>query len=84
MTYRLWKNAFTEQTVSFLNLLADRARRTGKNIISVLDDGSCYTCKQLTEEVHRLREWIQVFPLPTHPSESLNLIENVWTHLQRI
>lgn len=83
-TYRLWKNAITEQTVGLLNLLADRARRTGKKIILVLDNGSSYTSKRSKEEIHRLREGIQVFWLPTYTSEQLNVIENVWTHLQRI
>jgi hypothetical protein len=83
-TYRLWKNPITEQTVGLLNLLAERARRTGKKIILVLDNGSSYTSKRSKEEMHRLREWVQVFWLPTYTSEQLNLIENVWTHLQRI
>jgi len=82
-TYRLWKNAVTEQTIGLLNLLADRARRTGKRIILVLDNGSTYTSKGSRAELHRLREWIQVFWLPTYTSEQLNLIENVWTHLKR-
>jgi len=82
-TYRLWKNAVTEQTVGLLQLLADRARRTGRRIILVLDNGSTYTSKGSLAEIHRLREWIQVFWLPTYTSEQLNLIENVWTHLKR-
>ena len=82
-TYRLWKNAVTEQTVGLLNLLADRARRTGKRIILVLDNGSTYTSKRSLTELRRLREWIHVFWLPTYTSEQLNLIENVWTHLKR-
>jgi hypothetical protein len=83
-TYRLWKNPITEQTVGLLNVLAERARRTGKKIILVLDNGSSYTSKRSKEEMRRLREWIHVFWLPTYTSEQLNLIENVWTHLQRI
>lgn len=82
-TYRLWKNAITEQTVGLLNLLADRARRTGKKIVLVLDNGSSYTSKRSEEEIQRLRKWIRVFWLPTYTSEQLNLIENLWTHLQR-
>lgn len=35
-------------------------------------------------EMHRLREWIQVFWLPTYTGKQLNLIENVGTHRQRI
>ena len=83
-TYRLWKNAITEQTVGLLNLLADRARRTGKKIILVSDNGSSYTSKRSEQEIHRLRQWIQILWLPTYTSEQLNLIENLWTHLQRI
>lgn len=82
-THRLWKNAVTAQTVGLLGLLADRARRTGKKIILVLDNGSTYTSKGSLGELHRLRAWIRVFWLPTYTSEQLNLIENVWTHLKR-
>jgi transposase len=82
-TYRLWKNPITEHTVGLLHLLAARARRTGKMIVLVLDNGSTYTSGRSREEIHRLREWIQVFWLPTYTSEQLNLIENLWTHLKR-
>lgn len=82
-TYRLWKNAITEQTVGLVHLLADRARRTGKKIILVLDNGSCYTSNRSKAELHRLHEWIQPFWLPPYSSEKLNVIENVWTHLKR-
>jgi transposase len=33
--------------------------------------------------MQRLRKWIHVFWLPTYTSETLNLIENIWTHLKR-
>ena len=82
-TYRLWKNPITEHTVGLLNLLAARARRTGKKIILVLDNGSTFTSKRSLEEMDRLRGEIQVFWLPTYTSEQLNLIENVWAHLKR-
>ena len=82
-TCRLWKNPITEHTVGLLHLLTARARRTGKKIILVLDNGSTYTSKRSVEEMDRLREWIHVFWLPTYTSEQLNLIENVWTHLKR-
>ena len=83
-TYRLWKNPITEHTVGLLNLLADRARRTGKRITLVLDNGSTFTSKRSLAEIHRLREWVRVFWLPTYTSEQLNLIENLWAHLKRI
>ena len=82
-THRLWKNAVTEQTLGLLRLLADRARRTGKKITLVLDNGSSYTSKASLAEIHHLRKWVRVFWLPTYTSEQLNLIENVWTHLKR-
>ena len=82
-THRLWKNPITEHTVGLLLLLAARARRTGKKIVLVLDNGSTFTSGRSREEIHRLREWIQVFWLPTYTSEQLNLIENLWTHLKR-
>jgi len=83
-TYRLWKNPITEHTVGLLNLLAQRARRTRRKIVLVLDNGSTYTSHRSLEEIERLREWIEVFWLPTYTSEQLNLIENIWTHLKRI
>ena len=82
-TYRLWKNPITEHTIGLLQLLAARARRTGKKIVLVLDNGSTYTSHRSLAEIHRLREWIEVFWLPTYTSEQLNLIENIWTHLKR-
>lgn len=82
-TYRMWKNAVTAQTVGLLNLLADRARRTGRRIRLVLDNGSSFTSRGSRAALQRLRKWIQVFWLPTYTSEQLNLIENVWTHLKR-
>jgi hypothetical protein len=51
---RLWKNPITEHTVSLLHLLAARARRTGKKIVLVLDNGSTYTSGRSREEIHRL------------------------------
>ena len=83
-TYRLWKNPITEHTIGLLHLLAARARRTGRKIILVLDNGSTYTSKRSREEMDRLRDEIQVFWLPTYTSEQLNPIENVWAHLKRI
>jgi len=82
-TYRLWKNAVTEQTIGLLRQLAARARRTGKRIHLVLDNGSTYTSQRSLEEIQRLRDWIKVVWLPTYTSEQLNLIENVWAHLKR-
>ena len=82
-THRLWKNPITEHTVGLLHLLAARARRTGKKIILVLDNGSTYTSDRSRKEMRRLREWIQVFWLPTYTSEQLNLIENLWANLKR-
>jgi transposase len=82
-TYRLWKNPITEHTVGLLNQLADHARRTGKRITLVLDNGSTFTSKRALKEMRRLREWVRVFWLPTYTSEQLNLIENVWAHLKR-
>lgn len=82
-THRLWKNAVTAQTVGLLNLLADRARRTGRRIRLVLDNGASFTSGASRAALRRLRPWIQVFWLPPYTSEQLNLIENVWTHLKR-
>jgi len=81
-TYRLWKNPITQHFVDLLGLLAERARRTGKKITLVLDNGSSFTSKRSRVELEALRGWIQVFWLPTYTSEQLNLIENVWGHLK--
>lgn len=83
-TYRLWKNPITEHTIGLLHLLAARARRTGKRILLVLDNGSAFTSKRSQAEMAKLQAWVQVFWLPTYTSEQLNLIENIWTHLKRV
>ena len=68
--------------VGMLEMLEARARRTGKRIVLVLDNGSAHKSKRSLGEVERVKDYIRVFWLPTYTSEQLNDIEGVWKHLK--
>jgi len=65
-----------------IQMLEARARRTGKRIVLVLDNGSAHKSKRSLAEVERVKNCIRVFWLPTYTSEQLNNIEGVWKHLK--
>lgn len=72
-------------TNHFLGMLAqveERARRTGKRIILVLDNGSAHTSRRSKEALSRVKHLIRPFWLPPYTSEQLNDIEAVWKHLK--
>jgi transposase len=62
--------------------LEERANRTGKRIIMVLDNGSAHTSRRSREALARVRHLIRPFWLPPYTSEQLNDIEAVWKHLK--
>jgi len=62
--------------------LENRALRTRRQIILVLDNGSAHTSKRSKAEIHRLKGLIRIFWLPTYTSEQLNDIEGLWKHLK--
>lgn len=76
------KSVNTNVFVGTLPHLQARARRTGKLIILVLDNGSAHTSRRSRAELERLDDFLHVFWLPTYTSEQLNEIEWVWTHLK--
>lgn len=61
--------------------LLGRARRTGRRIELVLDQGSPNHAKRLHRALAAARPWIKVFWLP-HYCWQLNLIERLWKHLK--
>ena len=72
----------TELFVCMLQTLHERARRTGRTIVLVLDNGSAHTSKRSQQQIKWARPWIRVFWLPTYTSEQLNDIEGLWKHLK--
>lgn len=72
----------TDVFLQMLWQLEARARRTGKQILLVLDNGSAHTSKRSKAEIQRLKGLVRVFWLPTYTSEQLNDIEWLWKHLK--
>ncbi|HZN61169.1 MAG TPA: transposase [Planctomycetota bacterium] len=72
----------TDLFIGMLHALRRRARRTGKRIVLVLDNGSAHTSRRSLAEIDRAKDWIRVFWLPTYTSEQLNDIEGLWKHLK--
>jgi len=72
----------TELFVRMLQALRARARRTGKRIVLILDNGSAHTSRRSLAEIDRAKDWVRVFWLPTYTSEQLNDIEGLWKHLK--
>jgi hypothetical protein len=64
-----------------LQKLVRRARRTGRRIIVVMDQGSPHHAEALARYLEDVKEQLEVFGLP-HYSPELNLIERLWKHLK--
>lgn len=62
--------------------LVERAQRTGRRIVLVLDNGSAHTSRRSREALARAKSLIRPFWLPPYTSEQLNDIEAVWKHLK--
>jgi transposase len=83
--FRFSYGARSVNTNHFLGMLAqleERANRTGKRIILVLDNGSAHTSRRSQEALARVKHLIRPFWLPPYTSEQLNDIEAVWKHLK--
>jgi hypothetical protein len=65
-----------------LRPLVQRARRTGRRILLVMDQGAPHHAKVLQNDLQLVKEHVRVFWLP-HYSPELNLIERLWRHLKR-
>ncbi|HLL02341.1 MAG TPA: transposase [Myxococcaceae bacterium] len=68
--------------LKMLSLLVAHAKRTGKRVVLVLDNGGAFTSKRSTQEFKKVKAWVSVFWLPKYTSETLNRIEGVWGHLK--
>ena len=66
--------------IALLNKLVRRARRTGKRVMLVLDNGGCFTSKRSSQALHAARRWVTPIFLPKYTSETLNWIEGFWGH----
>jgi len=64
-----------------LQKLVRRARRTGRRIVVVMDQGTPHHAKALARYLEDVKEHLEVFWLP-HYSPELNLIERLWKHLK--
>jgi len=64
-----------------LQKLVRRARRTGRRIVVVMDQGSPHHADALARYLEDVKEQLEVFWLP-HYSPELNLIERLWKHLK--
>jgi hypothetical protein len=64
-----------------LQRLVRRARRTGRRIVVVMDQGSPHHAEALARYLDDVKEPLEVFWLP-HYSPELNLIERLWNHLK--
>ena len=62
--------------------LVKRARRTGRRIIVVMDQGNPHHAGSVKQYSANVKQHIELFRLP-HYSPELNLIERAWKHLKR-
>lgn len=76
------KGVNSDLFVQVLSMLRIRARRTGRIINLVIDNGPAHTSKHSSQQIQALKEFIDVFWLPKYSSEKLNDIENLWKHIK--
>lgn len=74
------KSVNTGLFIALLDKLVRRAKRTGRRILLVLDNGSCFTSKRASHALQAARQWVTPIFLPKYTSESLNWIEGFWGH----
>ena len=58
------KHPDTETFIGMIDKLVARAKRTGKRIILVLDNGSAHTSHKAQERLKEVRDVINIFLLP--------------------
>lgn len=70
----------------FLQLLPQlrrHARRVGKQIILVTDNGSIFTATRALQAIEEATSWLYIEWSPQYSSEQLNDIEQLWQHLEQ-
>jgi transposase len=78
----LYKHVNTSTFVGMLQKAIGRAKRTGKRIILVLDNGSAHTSAAATRAIEAAKKYVRIFWIPKYTSEQLNDVENLWGHLK--
>jgi transposase len=68
--------------VRLVHKLVRRAKRTGRRIVLVLDNGGAFTSNLSLAALATAAEWVRPFWLPKYTSERLNRIEGLWGHLK--
>lgn len=76
------KSVNTARFVEMVTQLAQRARRTGRPVVLVLDNGSAHTSKHSSQVLEQVREFVRVVWIPPYSSEQLNDVENLWKRLK--
>jgi transposase len=62
--------------------LVARAKRTGKRIVLVIDNGRPFDTRLAQAAFEAASPWVGLFILPHYTSETLNWIEGFWEHLK--
>lgn len=62
--------------------LVARARRTGKRIVLVVDNGRPFDTRLARAAFEAASAWVRPFVLPHYSSETLNWIEGFWEQLK--
>lgn len=75
-------SASTALFLPLLERLVKRARRTGRRIVLVLDNGVPFTSRLSRAALEAASPFVRVFRIPKYTSETLNWIENFWDHLK--
>ena len=65
-----------------LDKLVARAKRTGKRIVLVIDNGRPFDTRLARAALDAASPWVRPFRLPRYTSETLNWIEGFWEHLK--
>jgi hypothetical protein len=68
--------------LALLPVLVERAKRTGRRIVLVLDNGGCFTSRVSMAAIEAAAPHVRVFWLPRYTSETLNWIEGFWEELK--
>jgi transposase len=65
-----------------LEQLVARAKRTGKRIVLVIDNGRPFDTRLARAALDAASPWVRPFRLPRYTSETLNWIEGFWEELK--